>query len=162
MTREKTEEARKGCSGRGQAEWRKGHSMVCVITCFASIGSVCTVRQSTSVSPATGADGGGRNWAGHWLCFCWGEEEGDKGSKRHSPYSSAESKTVLSVGIILNRARTASTRRTSLDMEDMKRDINQYKDLLFFFQLTPTGLTLYPPRCCPRLFIIQSPLAFCH
>lgn len=50
-----------GCGGKEEAEGRKGHSMVCVITCFASIGGVCTVRQSTTTSPAAGADGGGRN-----------------------------------------------------------------------------------------------------
>lgn len=49
-----------GCGG-GEAEGRKGPSMVCVITCFASIGRVCTVSQSTTVSPAAGADGGGRS-----------------------------------------------------------------------------------------------------
>ncbi len=148
MTREKTEELRMGCSGRGQAEWRKGHSMVCVITCFASIGSVCTVRQSTSLSPAAGAAGGGRNWAGHWLCLCWGKEEENNGSKRHSRHSSSESKTVLSVGITFNRARTASARRTSLDMEDMRI---QYKGLLFLFSFYSYSLTDCPQKC-PKFF----------
>ena len=46
-----------GCGCKEEAEERKRHSMVCVITCFASIGSVRTVRQSTSTSPAAGADG---------------------------------------------------------------------------------------------------------
>ena len=44
-----------------------------------------------------------------------------------------ESKTVLHVGKLLSCAWTASTRRGSLDMEDMRRqDVNQCKGLLFF------------------------------
>lgn len=41
-----------GCGGGGKAEQRKGHSMACVIACFASTGDVHTVRQSTSASLA--------------------------------------------------------------------------------------------------------------
>ncbi|KAI4812370.1 hypothetical protein KUCAC02_023768 [Chaenocephalus aceratus] len=49
-----------------------------------------------------------------------------------------ESDTVLHVGKLLSCARTASTRRGSLDMEDMRRqDVNQCKGLLFFYP-TPT------------------------
>lgn len=50
-----------GCGGKEETEGRKGHSMACVITCFAWIAGVCTVHQSTSTSPAAGADSGGRN-----------------------------------------------------------------------------------------------------
>lgn len=48
---------RMSCGGR-EVAGRKGHSVVCVITCYACISGVCTVCQSMSVSVAAGADGG--------------------------------------------------------------------------------------------------------
>lgn len=125
---------RMSCGG-GEVEGRKGHSVVCVITCFACICGVCTICQSMSVSAAAGADGGRKNRAGHWLCLCWGKEEGDNIAKRRSHYSSSESETILNVDILLSFSKMASARRTSLDMEDMNRDINQYKCLHVSFNI---------------------------
>lgn len=60
--------------------------MVCVIICFASICSVCSIRLSTSASPSTREDG--EEGIKLVIDFIFTEKEGDNTSRGHwqTPY----------------------------------------------------------------------------
>lgn len=148
-------ELRMGCGDGGRAEGRKGHSMVCVITCFASIGGVCTVRQSTSVSPAGWSRWQRKESSRSLTLFLLREGRMRQQIQRTLRHSSSESKTILYVCALLSWARTASTRRSLLDMEDMRRQTHRSIQRPSFFHILlrlkqfQHSLTL-SPTCCPR------------
>lgn len=94
---------------------RKGNSMVWVITCFASIAGVCTVRQSASASSTAGAAGGGRNRAGHWLCLSRGRNMGTT----DPPVLSIKDYIYILCCCFIQRFKDYLNSKGSIDTEDM-------------------------------------------
>lgn len=121
----------------------------------------CLYRQSINNSESGGWSRWWRKELSRSLTLFLLREGRDNRSKGHLRHSSSESKIILYVGILLNCARMALIRRTSLDMEDMKRQRHksiQRLSLLFSFYPHPLTDTLSSKMSK----IIHTSSYYCH